>query len=231
NELEKRTVAYHESGHAIVGALMPGNGSVEKISIVPRGVAALGYTLQMPEDDRFLMIEDEIRGQLVTLLGGRAAEELVFNKVSTGASDDIQKATDLAERSITLYGMNQTIGPVAVDRTPSQFLEGYPQPRRAISPRLAEDIDSEIKNLMEQAHQMALEILIRNRDVLEHIAQRLLELESLEGETLKTLLSEIRPSANLAGWLTQGMPKAAIPKALLARSIENSRLENNAKAQ
>lgn len=202
-EIEKRTIAYHESGHAIVGTLMPGNGSVEKISIVPRGVAALGYTLQMPEDDRFLMVEDEIRGQLVTFLGGRAAEELVFNKVSTGASDDIQKATELAERSVTLYGMSRVIGPVAIDRAPSQFLEGYAQPRRAISPQMAESIDSEIKGLMEQAHQMALEILIRNRDVLERIAHALLEEESLEGEALKTFLADIHPPESLESWLNQ----------------------------
>ncbi|MEO1404118.1 MAG: ATP-dependent zinc metalloprotease FtsH, partial [Cyanobacteria bacterium J06635_1] len=203
NELEKRTVAYHEAGHAIVGALMPGAGIVEKISIVPRGVAALGYTLQLPEDDRFLMIEDEIRGRLATLLGGRAAEELVFSKVSTGASDDIQKATDLAERCITLYGMSKTLGPVAVDRNQSQFLEGLSQPRRTVSPQLSEVIDGEIKDLIDQAHQMALEILMRNRDVLERIAQTLLDTESLEGKTLKAFLAEIRPPADLTAWLNQ----------------------------
>lgn len=211
NDLEKRTVAYHEAGHAIIGALMPGAGIVEKISIVPRGVAALGYTLQLPEDDRFLMIEDEIRGRLVTLLGGRAAEELVFGKVSTGASDDIQKATDLAERCITLYGMSKTLGPVAVDRSQSQFLEGFPQSRRAVSPELAGAIDHEIKDLMEQAHQMAQEILMRNRDVLERIAQTLLEAESLEGETLKTFLTQIRSPADLESWLSQGVLSPASP--------------------
>ena len=201
NDLEKQTVAYHEAGHAIIGALMPGAGIVEKISIVPRGIAALGYTLQLPEDDRFLMLEDEIRGRLVTLLGGRAAEELVFHKASTGASDDIQKATDLAERSIALYGMSKTLGPVAVDRSQSQFLEGAPQARRAVSPELAAAIDHEVKDLMEQAHQIALEILMRNQDVLERIAQTLLEAESLEGEMLKALLTQIRPPADLQAWL------------------------------
>lgn len=225
NELEKRTVAYHEAGHAIVGALvgtlMPGGGSVEKISIVPRGIAALGYTLQLPEDDRFLMIENEIRGQLTTLLGGRAAEELVFQQVSTGASDDIQKATDLAERSITLYGMSKLIGPVAVDRSPSQFLEGYSPPRRAISTQMAEDIDCEIKALMEQAHHMALEILMRNRDVLEHIAQTLLEEESLEGETLKTFLADIRSPANLANWLNRETAQVML-NPCVKNCVENS---------
>lgn len=205
NDLEKRTVAYHEAGHAIVGALMPGAGIVEKISIVPRGVAALGYTLQLPEDDRFLMIEDEIRGRLVTLLGGRAAEELVFGKVSTGASDDIQKATDLAERCITLYGMSKAVGPVAVDRSQSQYLEGFPPARRAVSPELTGLIDSEIKALMEQAHQRAWEVLMRNRNVLECIAQTLLETETLEGENLKTFLAQIEAPANLQIWLNRGI--------------------------
>ena len=203
SDLEKRTVAYHEAGHAITGALMPGAGSVEKISIVPRGVAALGYTLQLPEDDRFLMIENEIRGQLVILLGGRAAEEIVFHRLSTGASDDIQKATDLAERSITLYGMSKVLGPVAIDRSQSQFLEGYAQPRRTISPHLAEEIDEEIRSLVESAHQMAVEILIRNQDVLEQIAQKLLEEETLEGKELKSFLSKIHSPAALTAWLNR----------------------------
>lgn len=216
NDLEKRTVAYHEAGHAIIGALMPGAGVVEKISIVPRGVAALGYTLQLPEDDRFLMIEDEIRGRLVTLLGGRAAEELVLGKVSTGASDDIQKATDLAERCITLYGMSKTLGPVAVDRSQSQYLEGFPQARRAVSPDLASVIDSEIKDLMEQAHQMASETLMRNRDVLERIARTLLETETLEGKKLKIFLSQIQSPTDLQTWLNQGS-LSSIPSLVPAR--------------
>ena len=204
NETEKKTVAYHEAGHAIIGALVPGTGQVEKISIVPRGMGALGYTLQLPEDDRFLMIEDEVRGQLATLLGGRAAEELVFHKISTGASDDIQKATDLAERCITLYGMSPTLGPVAVDRSQSPFLDGLAQPRRAISPHLSDVIDHEIKDVINQAHQMAIEILMRNRDVLEQIAQSLLAQESLEGESLKRLLAQIHPVTGLSDWLARG---------------------------
>lgn len=204
NDLEKRTVAYHEAGHAIIGALMPDSGHVEKISIVPRGVAALGYTLQLPEDDRFLMMEDELRGRLMTLLGGRAAEELIFDRVSTGASDDIQKATDLAERCITLYGMSKTLGPVGIERTQAQFLDGLTQPRRPISPHLSETIDREIKELIDEAYQMTLEILVRNQEVLEKIAQKLLKTETLEGNTLKTLLSEIRPSTALQSWLSPG---------------------------
>ena len=212
SDLEKRTVAYHEAGHAIIGTLMPGAGRVEKISIVPRGVGALGYTLQLPEDDRFLMMEDEIRGRLMILLGGRAAEELTFDRVSTGASDDIQKATDLAERCITLYGMSKTLGPVAVERSQAQFLEGLTQPRRPISPHLSETIDQEIKDLIDQTYQMALEILLRNQTVLEQIAQNLLDAESLEGETLKTLLSNIRPPTELQSWLNPGHQRLRVSR-------------------
>lgn len=136
NEVEKKTVAYHEAGHAIVGALMPGAGKVQKISIVPRGIGALGYTLQLPEEDRFLMAEDEIRGRIATLLAGRSAEEIVLGKVSTGASDDIQKATDLAERTITLYGMSQKLGPIALEKVQQQFLDGVANTRRPVSPKV-----------------------------------------------------------------------------------------------
>jgi cell division protease FtsH len=141
NEIEKETVAYHEVGHAIVGSLMPGSGSIEKISIVPRGVAALGYTLQLPQEDRFLMVEDELRGQIAMLLGGRSAEELIMGKVSTGASDDIQKSTDLADRYVTIYGMSKQLGPMAFDRSASQFLGGWGNPRRPLSPEVESEID------------------------------------------------------------------------------------------
>ncbi|MDB9306718.1 ATP-dependent zinc metalloprotease FtsH [Nodularia spumigena CS-591/12] len=163
NELEKTTVAYHEVGHALIGALMPGAGKVEKISVVPRGVGALGYTIQMPEEDRFLMIEDEIRGRIATLLGGRSAEETVFGKVSTGAADDIQKATDLAERAITIYGMSERLGLVAFEKVQQQFLEGYGNPRRSISPKVAEEIDREVKLTLDNAHHIALSILHYNQ--------------------------------------------------------------------
>jgi cell division protease FtsH len=204
NETEKKTVAYHEVGHAIVGALMPGAGKVEKISVVPRGVGALGYTIQMPEEDRFLMIEDEIRGRIATLLGGRSAEEIVFGKVSTGASDDIQKATDLAERTVTLYGMSDQLGPVAFEKMQQQFLEGYTNPRRSVSPKVAEDIDREVKQIVDSAHHIALSILHQNRDLLEETAQALLEKEILEGESLRERLNQAKAPTELNEWLRSG---------------------------
>jgi cell division protease FtsH len=188
NPIEKKTVAYHEVGHALVGALTPGGGKVSKISIVPRGMGALGYTLQVPEEDRFLLDATEISGQIATLLGGRVAEELVFGRVSTGAADDIQKATDLAEKAITQYGMNQVLGPVAFDRTTSQFLGG--SNRRQISDEVAQQIDQQVKASIDQAYQVAKEILTANRDLLESITQKLLEQEVLEGDELKNLLAQ-----------------------------------------
>lgn len=204
NEIEKKTVAYHEVGHAIIATLMPGAEKVEKISIVPRGIGALGYTLQLPEEDRFLMLEDEIRGRIATLLGGRAAEELVFGKVSTGASDDIQKATDLAERFVTLYGMSDRLGPIAFEKIQQQFLEGLTSPRRSISPKIAEEIDQEVKILVEGAHQNALMLLQQNRELLEEIAQLLLEQEVIEGEQLRSRLQRAIPTPEVKQWLQTG---------------------------
>lgn len=204
NDLEKTTVAYHEVGHALIGTLMPGAGQVEKISIVPRGVGALGYTLQLPEEDRFLMIEDEIRGRMVTLLGGRSAEELIFGKVSTGASDDIQKTTDLAERFVTLYGMSTTLGPVAFEKNQAQFLDGMINPRRAISTAVAEEIDREVQQIIDGAHQMARTILKHNQDLLEETAQVLLEQEVLEGEALRSRLDQVRIPTGMDIWLASG---------------------------
>ncbi len=204
NELEKKTVAYHEVGHAMIGALMPGAGKVEKISIVPRGVGALGYTLQMPEEDRFLMIEDEIRGRIATLLGGRSAEELIFGKVSTGASDDIQKATDLAERAVTLYGMSDELGPVAFEKPQQQFLEGFSSPRRSVSPKVTEEIDRQVKDTIDRAHHIALSILDKNQDLLEDMAQTLLQQEVLEGAALGKHLNLVKAPAELEEWLRTG---------------------------
>ncbi|WP_310482639.1 ATP-dependent zinc metalloprotease FtsH [Chamaesiphon sp. VAR_48_metabat_403] len=192
NPIERQTVAYHEVGHALVGALMPGRGKVEKISIVPRGVGALGYTLQMPDEDRFLMMEDEIHGQIATLLGGRAAELLVFGKVSTGASDDIQKATNLAEKAITLYGMSDTLGPIAFASNQSQFLEGDTNTRRAVSGDVAIEIDRLIKQTIDRANNMAIAILKHNRELLESTTQMLLDREVLEGDSLRSILSQVK---------------------------------------
>jgi cell division protease FtsH len=204
NEMEKKTVAYHEVGHAIIGSITTGVGHVEKISIVPRGIAALGYTLQLPEEDRFLMTEDELRGRILTLLGGRAAEELIFNRASTGASDDIQKATDLAERFVTLYGMSAKLGPVAFEKTQQQYLGNIANPRRAISEKIAEQIDIEVTEIIDGAHKLALIILQENRSILQTVAEILLEQEVLEGEKLNIYLHDVKFPPQMQEWLNTG---------------------------
>jgi len=223
NETEKKTVAYHEVGHALIGALMPGAGSVEKISVVPRGVGALGYTLQLPEEDRFLMTEDEIRGRIVTLLGGRAAEELIFGRSSTGASDDIQKATDLAERFVTLYGMSHELGPIAFEKIQQQFLDSLTNPRRAVSPKLAERIDQEVKEIVDGAHHIALTILEQNRQLLTQTAEALLEKEVLEGEELRSQLLRVQTPTTMNEWLWTGkLPPNTLLKQTYLNGKQNS---------
>lgn len=200
NDKEKKIVAYHEVGHALVGAAMPGSNKVEKISIVPRGMAALGYTLQLPTEDRFLLNEDELKGQIATLLGGRSAEEIIFGSITTGASNDLQRATDLAERMVTTYGMSKVLGPLAYEKgQQAMFLDGgIPNPRRVVSDRTAEAIDEEVKGIVEAAHQRALDILHANRDLLETLSLQLLETETIEGATLHEALAQVKVPANVA---------------------------------
>lgn len=199
NETEKKIVAYHEVGHAMVGALMPGSSRVEKISIVPRGMAALGYTLQLPTEDRFLMNEAELRGQITTLLGGRSAEEVIFGSITTGAANDLQRATDLAERMVMTYGMSKVLGPLAYQQgAQSMYLGNDSQsPRRSVSEDTARAIDSEVKEIVEIAHEQAKQILSQNRDLLTSIATQLLETEVIEGERLHNLLKQVQPLQNM----------------------------------
>ncbi len=190
---EKKVVAYHEVGHAIVGHLMPGGSKVAKISIVPRGMSALGYTLQLPTEERFLNSKEELQGQIATLLGGRSAEEIVFGKITTGASNDLQRATDIAEQMVGTFGMSEILGPLAYDKQGGgQFLGNGNNPRRAVSDATAQAIDKEVRDLVDNAHEMALKILRNNLSLLESISQKILEEEVIEGEDLKGLLSETK---------------------------------------
>ncbi len=193
NKSEKEIVAYHEVGHALVGALMPGSDKVEKISIVPRGMAALGYTLQVPTEDRFLLNEVELRGQITTLLGGRSAEEVIFGKITTGAANDLQRATDMAEQMVTSYGMSKVLGPLAYAQgQQNNFLGNNGNTRRMVSEATAEAIDKEVKTIVEESHQAALEILEKNRELLDAIALQLLHTEVMEGEHLQKLLNQVQ---------------------------------------
>ena len=172
-------------------------GKVAKISIVPRGLSALGYTLRMPTEDRFLMDESEFREQIAMLLGGRAAEELVFGKVTNGASDDLRRATDLAERMVTSYGMSKVLGPLAYEQgSKANFLGNGESVRRLVSEETAQAIDREVKEIVDDAHQQALGILTENRNLLEAIAARILATEVIEGEELETFLNQTKPLVN-----------------------------------
>ena len=189
NDKERETVAYHELGHAIVALSLPGVDPVQKISIIPRGIAALGYTLQVPTEDRFLMSRSELLNKICTLLGGRAAEEMILNDISTGAHNDLAKATDIARSMVTEYGMSQELGQVylAPEKRP-QFLDLVGGSRVEYSQSTAELIDREIKNIIGEQYERALEILREKEDALKSVSKVLLEKEKLEGDELRKLL-------------------------------------------
>ncbi len=191
NPREKRIVAYHELGHAIVAMSLPGTDPVQKITVIPRGIAALGYTMQVPTEDRFLMSKSELENKIATLLGGRAAEELVIGDISTGAHNDLSRATDIARSMVKEYGMG-SIGQVyyASNRRP-QFLNALPEPRGEYSEATAEQIDREVNEIIGRQYERALEILRRKRPILERSVDLLLEKETIAGEELKALLEEV----------------------------------------
>ncbi|MDE3154412.1 MAG: ATP-dependent zinc metalloprotease FtsH [Acidobacteriota bacterium] len=196
---ERRIVAYHESGHALVATSVPGLDPVHKISIVQRGFGALGYTMQLPVEERYLMTRADLLGQLAVLLGGRSAEEVAFGEISTGAQNDLQRATDIARAMVTEYGMSDALGTVSFENGHrSRFLEvGMPPERGAYSEETARLIDAEVKRLVGEAHQRARDILTADRARLDLLSARLLEKEVLEGEELRALLGlpEAGPSA------------------------------------
>jgi cell division protease FtsH len=191
----KRRVAYHEVGHALVAAYSTHADPVHKISIVPRGHAALGYTLQLPADDQFLLTRAELLDRVKGLLGGRASEELVFGEVSTGAENDLEHATTLARRMICLYGMGESVGLVHCGQRPSMFLPGADGASQVdCSPQTARDIDTEVKKLLDAAYLDAKEILSQRRDKLDLVAQDLIERETLDGAAFRRLLGLAEPA-------------------------------------
>jgi cell division protease FtsH len=187
---ERRIVAYHESGHAIVATMLPNLDPVHKISIVQRGFGALGYTMQLPLEDRYLMTRPDLLSQLAVLLGGRTAEEIALGEVSTGAQNDLQRATDIARAMVTEFGMSDALGAVNYDgNRRARFLDvPLPQERGLYGDETAQKIDGEIKRLLTDAHETARTILTDNRDKLETVTRRLLEVEVMEGDELRVLL-------------------------------------------
>ncbi|HNU18740.1 ATP-dependent zinc metalloprotease FtsH [Hydrogenophilus thermoluteolus] len=191
---ERKVVAYHEIGHALVARALPGTDPVHKISIVPRGVGALGYTLQRPSEDRYLLTREELERKIMVLLGGRAAEVLVFGHLSTGAADDLARATQIARDMVTRYGMDEDLGFVAFETQRPRFLEGAvpaDQALAAVSERVREQIDAAVRRIVMTAFACSLEILRANRDALEAAAQTLLEKETLEEAEVEALLRDL----------------------------------------
>ena len=190
NVQEKEIVAFHESGHAIVAESVEHADPVHKISIIPRGIAALGYTQQQPTEDRYLMTRSELLDRLAVLLGGRVAEELVFKEISTGAQNDLQRATDIARSMVTEYGMSDRLGLVSYERArQSMFLPESFSPGKNYSEAKAAQIDEEVTRFIEEAHQRVRKILSERRTVLDDLAHLLSEKESVQGEELRQMLS------------------------------------------
>jgi cell division protease FtsH len=192
NKKEKETVAYHECGHTIIAELLPTTDPVHRVSIVQRGIAALGYTLQLPTEDRYLMTRTELLDKLRVMLGGRVAEELIFGDISTGAQDDLQRATDMARHMVTRYGMSEALG-LATFEPPRQalFLNVPSMAQREYSEETARRIDDEIQRLFAAAHGRVRETLTDRREVLTALAKLLIEKEVVGRDDLVALLKSM----------------------------------------
>ncbi|TIL70916.1 MAG: ATP-dependent zinc metalloprotease FtsH [Mesorhizobium sp.] len=195
NPREREVVAYHEMGHALVAMALPGVDPVHKVSIIPRGVGALGYTIQRPTEDRFLMTREELENKMAVLLGGRAAEWIVFGHLSTGAADDLAKVTDIARAMVTRYGMSEKLGHVALEKDQRSFLSPNPL---AGGPRehdygeaTAEAIDEEVRGIVDTAFSRTVGLLTERRDLLEKTARKLLEIETLSEAELASLVGNV----------------------------------------
>jgi len=194
NPKEKEIVSHHEAGHALVAMSLEHADPVNKISIIPRGFGALGYTRQLPTEDRYLMTREELLDRVCVLLGGRVAEEVIFGDVSTGAQSDLQRATDIVGNMVTEYGMSERLGLRAYPREPRPaYLEGFGAPReREFSEQTAQGIDEEMARLLDEAHQRVRSLVEQKKGLLERLAKVLLEQEVLEGEDLARFAREAR---------------------------------------
>lgn len=198
NPKEREVVAYHEMGHALVSMLLPGMDTVHKVSIIPRGIGSLGYTIQRPTEERYLMTRDELENKIAVLLGGRAAEKLVFGHLSTGAADDLAKTTDIARSMVVRYGMDEALGYVTYDENKQMFLNtppGMGVHERNYSEETAREIDTAVRKIIADVFERAYGMLEKNREVLERCAKSLLEKETLSEEDLKGLTKDLGRAA------------------------------------
>ncbi|MBL8480849.1 MAG: cell division protein FtsH, partial [Rhodocyclaceae bacterium] len=192
NAHEREVVAHHEMGHALMAMLLPGSDRVHKVSIIPRGVGALGYTIQRPTEDRFLMTRAELENRMAVLLGGRAAEQIVFGETSTGAADDLQKVTGIARSIVMRYGMEHNLGQVVYEDARESFL-GTQQTEHGYSEETARTIDRAVRDSIAAVYARALHMLEQQRDLLERSARRLLEKETLDEHELAQIQGELAP--------------------------------------
>ena len=195
SDKERRIVAYHEAGHAIVASVLPNLDPVHKISIIGRGFGALGYTMQLPLEDRYLMSRSDLKSQLAVLLGGRSAEEIAFAEISTGAANDLQRATDIARAMVTEYGMSDALGAINYDgHRGSKFLDTpFMSERANHSEDTAQKIDAEVKRILHDAHDEARRVLRERRPFLDELSKRLLVKEVIEAEEFRELLGPVPP--------------------------------------
>jgi cell division protease FtsH len=195
NEKERRIVAFHEAGHAIVASVLPGLDPVHKISIVARGFGALGYTMQLPLEDRYLMTTKDLHSQLAVLLGGRSGEEIAFGEISTGAQNDLQRASDIARAMVTEFGMSESLGPVNYNgHKRAAFLETpFAQERGAYAEDTAQQIDAEVKRIITEAHDEARRILRERQPVLHALSEQLLVKEVIEADELQAIMGGTVP--------------------------------------
>jgi cell division protease FtsH len=208
---ERRIVAFHESGHAIVASVLPGLDPVHKISIVQRGFGALGYTMQLPLEDRYLMTRTDLINQLSVLLAGRSAEEIAFGEISTGAQNDLMRATEIARAMVTEFGMSDKVGAINYDGNKRPMFLDIPMPRErgAFSEETAQLIDGEIKRIMTDAHEQARAVLRAHREVLDTLSERLLVKEVIEGDELRELLGPI-PAKDPNGTVPPQVPSEPV---------------------
>jgi cell division protease FtsH len=191
NPKEREIVAHHEMGHAIVASALPGCDPVHKISIIPRGIGALGYTIQRPTEDRYLMTREELENKMAVLLGGRAAEHLVFGHLSTGAADDLSKTTDIARNMVTRFGMGGQLGPVTYEAEPNGFLGQVAGTRRLYAEETAREIDVAVREIVAAQFERARGVLARNRALLDESARALLAKETLADQDLAGVLGRV----------------------------------------
>jgi cell division protease FtsH len=229
SEEERRVTAYHEAGHALVAHALPHTDPVHKITIMPRG-RALGYTMVLPDEDRYSTTRNQLLDQLAYSLGGRAAEELIFHDPSTGASNDIEKATALARAMVTQYGMTEAIGAIKLGTDAAEPFMGRDYGhQRDYSENVAAVVDAEIRKLIETAHQEAYDILESNRTILDEMVIKLLEIETLNKEEIAQIFTKVRSWPNRPAWTgsetrtPSSTPPVDIPERIITASPDASK--------